>query len=397
VSASKFVLPAAFAHHYEKLGIADAVLRDQLEIAAGNISDLGRRTTEQSFLLGEHLVAASGLLADGLFDKWVKRRCSLAARTARAYMSVARNLGEYRDDLVDLSASPTVMFHLAHAPHDKIRDAIAHGEEHGRLRVLDVKTILGDGDEGKGKTARGDLHGAGGVTGLKALIAVKTRDGLKMFVMHIEVIVQAIKVALEQKRVIKEALAREVEDLARVARMELESLAQFVEPDSDLRRHPRSTQFPKKTEWAVVNETLQKLGLFDIWPKSKELPGWLRDEVLPVLEWAISKERKPKWPLAQSVEKMVAVDDMVELTPEAGAEQDKDQAEVSVATDLDRFTERFGEALERATGGLMVVSRETPKVRKQVVAVPPLSADEAADDLGETLLDEGASAPQLTA
>ena len=397
MSASKFVLPAAFAHHYEKLGIADPALRDQLEIAAGNISDLGRRTTEQSFLLGEHLVAASGLLADGLFDKWVKRRCSLAARTARAYMSVARNLGEYRDDLVDLSASPTVMFHLAHAPHDKIRDAIAHGEEHGRLRVLDVKTILGDGDEGKGKTARGDLHGAGGVTGLKALIAVKTRDGLKMFVTHIEVIVQAIKSALDQKRVIKEALAREVEDLARVARMELESLAQFVEPDSDLRRHPRSTQFPNKTEWAVVNETLQKLGLFDIWPKSKELPGWLRDEVLPVLEWAISKERKPKWPLAQSVGKMVAVDDVVELTPEAEAEQDKEQAEASVETDLDRFTERFGKALERATGGLMVVSRQTPKVRKQVVAVPPLAADEAADGLNETLQDEVASAPAVTA
>jgi len=94
---------------------------------------------------------------------------------------------------------------------------------------------------------------------------------------------------------------------------------------------------------------------------------------------------------------MVAVDDMVELTPEAEAEQDKDQAEASVETDLDRFTERFGEALERATGGLMVVSRETSKVRKQVVAVPPLAADEAEDGLNETLQDEGASAPAVTA
>ena len=259
-------------------------------------------------------------------------------------MSVARNLGEYRDDLVDLSASPTVMFHLAHAPHDKIRDAIAHGGEHGRLRVLDVKTILGDGDEGKDKTARGDLHGAGGVTGLKALIAVKTRDGVKMFVMHIEVIVQAIKVALEQKRVIKEALAREVEDLARVARMELESLAQFVEPDSDLRRHPRSTQFPNKTEWAVVNETLQKLGLFDIWPKSKELPGWLRDEVLPVLEWAISKERKPKWPLAASGD----------------------------AANLDPIVVEDG--VEQAAGGVIRQNSETPRARKTIDMVPPLAA-----------------------
>lgn len=342
---TRTTLPAALARDYEKLGIADVALRDRLEMAAGNISDLGRRTTEQSFLLGEYLVAASGLLADGLFDKWVKRRCSLAARTARAYMSVARNLGEFRDDLVDLSASPTVMFHLAHAPHEKIRDLIAHGEEHGRLRVLDVKTMLGDGEEGKAKTARGDLHGAGGVTGLKALIAVKTRDGLKMFVMHIEVIVQAIKSALDQKRVIKEALAREVGDLARVARMELESLAQFVEPDSDLRRHPRSTQFPADSEWAVVNGTLQKLGLFDHWPKSKELPGWLRDEVVPVLEWAISKERKPKWPLAQpnraAIVAPIVVDDEVEQT----------------------------------SGDVMTENGEAPQDRRTLQAVPPLAIE----------------------
>lgn len=45
----------------------------------------------------------------------------------------------------------------------------------------------------------------------------------------------------------------------------------------------------------------------------------------------------------------------------------------------------------------MVVSRETPKVRKQAVAVPPLAADEAADGLGETLQDGVASAPAVTA
>ena len=45
----------------------------------------------------------------------------------------------------------------------------------------------------------------------------------------------------------------------------------------------------------------------------------------------------------------------------------------------------------------MVVSRETPKLRKQVVAAPPLVADEAADGLNETLQDEVASAPAVTA
>jgi hypothetical protein len=349
----KNTLPAAFLRDYEKLGIGDGVLRDQLEIRAVKVFDLGRRTTEQTFEIGEHLGAASELLADGLFDKWVKKRCGIAARTARGYMSVARNLGGFRDELVDLSVSPTALFIIANAPDDKIRETIAHAEEHGQLRVSDAKTILANGEEVEDKKVRSDLYGGGGVTGLKALIAVKTRDGLKMFVVHIEIILQAINTALDQKRVIKEALAREVEDLSRVARMELESLAQFVEPDGDMRRHPRSTQFPKNTEWAAVNETLQKLGLFDSWPKSRDLPGWLRDEVVPVLEWAISKERKPKWPLAQSSAAATVAPIVVE------------------------------DEVEQATGDMTAVSLETPTVRRMVEMVPPLAIEVEADGADE--------------
>lgn len=360
---NKTTLPAAFARHYEKLKIGGP-LRKRLETSASKIFDLGRRTTEQTFELGDHLDEAAVLLDEGIFDKWVKLRCGIAPRTARGYMSVFRNLPDFRDDLVDLSIGSTVLFHLAHAPHDKVREAIEFAEEHGQLRVADVKTILADGDAVENKTDRGDLYGAGGVTGLKALIAIKARDGLKTFVMHIEVIVQAINTALDQKRVIKEALAREVEDLARVARMELESLAQFVEADSDLRRHPRSTQFPKKTEWAVVNETLQKLGLFDSWPKSKDLPGWLRDEVVPVLEWAISKERKPKWPLA---------------TPDHAASVEPIVVEVED---------------EQAAGDVMTENREAPQVRQTLEVVPPLAIEVEAEGDG---LDEAAVAAAVTA
>jgi hypothetical protein len=377
---TKTTLPAAFARHYEKLGI-DANLRDLLETSAARVFDLGRRSTEQAFILGEILDEAAVLLQGGTFGKWVKKRCGIAPRTASGYIAVHRNLADFRDDLVDLSVGSTVLFHLAHASHDKIRASIAHAEEHGQLRVFDVKAILTNGDEAQEKAARDDVHGAGGVTGLKALIAIKTRDGLKMFVLHIEVILQAIETALGQKRVIKEALAREVEDLSRVARMELESLAQFVEPDGDLRRYPRSTQFPKGSEWAVVNETLQKLGLLDAWPKSKELPGWLRNEVVPVLEWAISKERKPKWPLAVSGDEA-----MVPIVIEDADEQEAAEADA----DLDRFAERFGKQLEQATGGMISVSRETPKARKPVEAVPPLAAELEVDGSDEV-------APAVTA
>lgn len=400
---TKTALPAAFARHYDKLGI-DSNLRARLESSASRIFDLGRRTTEQTFELGDHLHEAAALLDEGIFAKWVKNRCGIAPRTASGYMAVFRNLGDFRDELVDLSVGSTVLFHLAHATHEQIREAIAHAEEHGQLRVSDVKDIVANGEEAEDKGVRGDMYAAGGLAGLKALIALKTRDGLKLFVVHIQVILQAIGTALEQKRVIKEALAREIEDLSRVARMELESLAQFVEPDSDLRRHPRSTQFPKKSEWAVVNETLQRLGLFDSWPKSKDLPGWLRDEVMPVLEWAISKDRKPKWPLALAADDKamaaVAVDDAAEPMPEAEAEQV--DAPVGSDRNPDRFAERFGNALEEATGGMMTVSHETPKVRKPLAKVPPLAPEVAVGDFvetsaDETSTDEASSSPVMTA
>src|SRR3546814_4036924 len=95
-------LPAAFTQHYEKLGI-DANLRARLESSAARIFDLGRRTTEQTFELGDHLDEAAALLDEGIFAKWVKNRCGIAPRTASGYMAVFRNLGDFRDELVDLS------------------------------------------------------------------------------------------------------------------------------------------------------------------------------------------------------------------------------------------------------------------------------------------------------
>ncbi len=366
---------------YEDNGIGHT-LREQLETSAAQIFDLGRRTTEQTFELGDHLSRAADLLADGRFDKWVKMRCGLSARSARNNMAVFRNLGQFRDELVDLSVGATVLYHLSSASEDQVKAAIAFAEENGRLQVADVKAILAGGEEGGDKPEKVDQFQVGGVGGLKALIAIKGRDGLKAFVTHVAAICQAIEAALAKPRVIKEALAREVEDLARVARLELESLAQFVEPDSDLRRHPRSTRFPEKSEWAVVNETLQKLGLFDVWPKSKELPGWLRNEVVPVLGWAISTDRKPKWPL---VEERALVAEQAALV-EVGSVVDPQDAEPAmqdeVSNDADiseDAVERFGAALEEATGGFMTVSREAPRNRRPFAKVPPLADDFVAE------------------
>jgi hypothetical protein len=398
---TKTTLPAAFARHYEKLGI-DSNLRARLESSASRIFDLGRRTTEQTFELGDHLHEAAALLDGGIFAKWVKNRCGIAPRTASGYMAVFRNLGDFRDELVDLSVGSTVLFHLAHATHEQIREAIAHAEEHGQLRVSDVKDIVANGEEAEDKGARSDVFAAGGVTGLKALIALKTRDGLKLFIARIKMICDIIKAALEKSRVIKDTLAQEINDPACIALLELENLAMFVQPINDQRRNACPIAFPKGSEWGRVAEVLKKLGVKDNWPKMAELRGWLQMEVVPVLEWAISTDRKPKWPLALVDEdaNMVAVDDEAELMPEAEAE--RVDAPVAVEADPDRLAERFGNALEQATGGMMTVSRETPKVRKPLAKVPPLAPEVAVGDLvetpaDETSMDEASSSPAMTA
>ncbi|MBY5340447.1 hypothetical protein E0H35_30615 [Rhizobium leguminosarum bv. viciae] len=377
---TKTTTTAAFS--YEDNGIGHT-LREQLETSAAYIFDLGRRTTEQTFELGDHLAQAADLLADGRFDKWVKMRCGLAPRSARNYTAVFRNLTPYRDDLVDLSVGATVLFHLSSATTDQVKAAIAFAEENGRLQVADVKAILaGGGEEGGDKPETSDQFRIGGVAGLKALTAIKIRDGLKAFSAHIVTICQAIEAALAKSRVIKEALAKEIQDIARVARQELESLALFIEPELDWGRNTKATKFPKKTGWAEVNDTLYTLGGIDSWPKSKEMRDWLALHVLPVLGWAVSKERKPEWPLAAPSAPASTLAIAVEADG-AGDRQDAEPAmpdEVAKDADVpDEAIERFGAALEEATGGFMTVSREVPRNRRQLAKVPPLADDSVSE------------------
>lgn len=377
--ATKTTTTAAYS--YEDNGIGHS-MREQLETSAAHIFDLGRRTTEQTFELGDHLAQAADLLADGRFDNWVKMRCGLAPRSGRNYMAVFRNLGHVRDELVDLSVGATALFHLSSATTDQITAAIAFAEENGRLQIADVKAILASGEEGNDKAGKDDQFSTGGVGGLKVMIAAKIRDGLKAFLAHVAAICKAVEAALARSRVIKEALAKEIQDIARVARQELENLALFIEPELDYGRNTKPTKFPKKTGWAEVNDTLYTLGGVDGWPKSKDMRDWLALHVLPVLGWAVSKERKPEWPLA--VPTAPAFEPAVPA--EADSVGDRHDAEPVMSDEVsddadvpDEAIDRFGAALEEATGGFMTVSREAARNRRQFAKVPALADDNVAE------------------
>lgn len=287
---------------YTTLELGDDVAM-ALEDFAGHIFEIGRRSTEQTFELGDLLQRAAKLVPEGAFDTWIDKRCGIKARSARNYMAVFRNLSEYRDDLVDLSIGSTVLFHLSAANADQIEEAIAFANDNGGLKVSDVKNILaGDKtDEDGEEVVNADLFSSGGAHGLKALIGLKARNGLKAFIAHIRDMLEIIRASLSKKRVIKEQLSRSIQELARVGRLELESLALFIEADLEYGRNTRLAAFPVGSEWAKLQQTLSVLGNVEYWPKAGQVKEWLETEVVPVLEWGISKDSKPKWPLARPV------------------------------------------------------------------------------------------------
>lgn len=389
---------------YNDLAI-DAAFRARLEVNAIKIQALGRRSTEQTFELGDELAQAAAVLTeDGTLYKWIDQRCGLKARSARNYMAVFRNLDAYRDDLVDLSVGSTVLFALSSATPEQIKAAIAFADDNGRLQVADVKAILSDGVEGDSKADRSDPFSAGGVVGLKALIALKIREGLKALLAHVATICQIILAELAKKRIIKEGLAKQVQDLARVARLELESLALFVDPQFDSSQGARSTSFPTTSEWAGVNNTLQKLGVADTWPKSGEMRGWLEAEVLPVLAWAIAKERKPQWPLARpeveapaDLEWDEAVDDEVIDVGvlDVGSTEQETKVEAFEAEPVSTGSgEQPDVLLTQAPIGPITIFREGPKTRKQVAEVPPLAIEAFVDSFADEELDDLAEEPE---
>ncbi|MBO9194847.1 hypothetical protein J5277_12085 [Rhizobium sp. 16-449-1b] len=370
-NSNKATAAAATSSIYDTLEI-DASARARLESMASFIADLGRRSTEQTFELGDHLHSASEMLAEGAFDTWVKKRCGLNARSARNYRAVFRNLSDYRDTLVDLSIGTTVLFHLSSAKPEQIEEAIAFAQEQGRLQVADVKAILSD-EADVGSRPEADPYAVGGIDGLKALIAVKGRDGVKSYTAHVDAIRQAIEASLAGKRVIKETLAREIQDLARVTLQELYSLALFVEPKIEMGYNPRATTFAKGSYWDQVNRLLYKLGGVDYWPKSGEMRDWLANTVLPTLEWAVSKQKNPAWLVgrADTAADVVAGPDEVAATPgTAIAETSDEPADTSISAAV----KRMDDELNAATGGLIRVMEE-PVARMQVADVPPLDAD----------------------
>ncbi|RVJ43475.1 hypothetical protein CN176_06415 [Sinorhizobium medicae] len=290
---------------YDALNIG-AQSKRALEATASNIQALGRRSTEQAFELGDLLEQASELVEPGTFEKWVSQRCDISSKTARNYRSVARNLAPYRTRAVELAVSPTVLFHLASAPDEKVEAALAFAEENDGIRVSEVKALLADGSEAASEeVAATELPDVGGLSGLRALIDMKTKSGLAAFVENAAMLAKTVEDILERKprgkRLQKKALVPVLEPLGRLAKRSLGNVLLLDAPgDIDVRKLS-ATELAPGSRWHRVFETLDDVGDREAWPEAKELELWLSQELLPLLDWATSRAKQPEWPLEAAV------------------------------------------------------------------------------------------------
>ena len=297
----KTSLLAAPTHtFYADHGVAEDI-KKRLESTALVLITATRRSTDETFELGEHLENAAVLLPDGTVEKWAVERCGYTARHIRTLRATARNLGAYREALVELAVGPTVVGKLSSATPEQIEQAIDLARENGRLRVQDVTAIIAGSQESARADEDVDPFDAGGLEGLKAIIAIKVREGMKSFIGHLDEIRAHVEEALKKKTIVKKTLVETTALTARLAHRELESLAEFVAPNPHSAFVINSTRVPAKSQWGSVSAMLYQMGSDTTWPDKAALRTWLETEVVPVLTWATSKTPRPTWPHATAV------------------------------------------------------------------------------------------------
>lgn len=289
--------PLASAAHafYAANSIAEDI-KDKLEDTAAFLIGVTRRSTAEAFERGEHLEKAAALLPEGTLEKWAVECCGYTARHVRTQRAIHRNLAYYKEILVELAVGPTVLGKLSAATPEQIEQAIGHAGTHGRLRVQDVTAFMAGSGKDKDERPEVDPYNNGGFDGLKAIIAIKVRDGIKSFIGNLEEIQKCVLEALPKKNIVKKTLADQIMLTSRLARRELESLAQFVMPNPDHAYVVWESKLPAKTHWSAVGDLLYKMGSIESWPDKEKLRPWLESEVMPVLEWATSKCASPAWP-----------------------------------------------------------------------------------------------------
>lgn len=340
----KASLFASAAHAFYVANSIPDDAKNELEDTAAFLIGVTRRSTSEAFERGKYLEKAAALLPEGTLEKWAVECCGYTARHVRTQRAIHRNLAYCKDILVELAVGPTVLGKLSAATPEQIEQAIGHAGMHGRLRVQDVSAIMAGPKQDKDEKPEVNPYNVGGLDGLKAIVAIKVRDGLKSFMGNLEEIQTCVLEALPKKNIVKKALADQIVLTSRLARRELESLAQFVMPNPHAAHVMYDSSLPPKTHWSAVGDLLYKMGSIDSWPDKDKLRAWLESEVVPTLEWATSKNASPAWP-GEEADKMPSAKSTAEVDANARgpvADADHGKAAASLEERMQSIAAVFG-------------------------------------------------------
>lgn len=275
---------------YANLGLEPEKVKALLKIVSDVLS-IGRRTTEQTFTLGEQLHIAAGLIEDRTFGRWVSSECKVSRQRATTWINIATRLRPHKERLIKIGVPATTMGVLS-ANMDCVESVLGEYEAGRWLTGDDVRSIAGvSGAEPK---TAADLVNMGGIAGLRNLARAKANIGISQFADRLTAMIhdieEALKPAAEGKRVLKGALAKKIEVPARFARTELENIALFIEPNVLNSTAPHVMKFPEGSKWRQLADLLWDLGGQAQW--HSEMVPWLSDHVVPLLQWAVGKGKK---------------------------------------------------------------------------------------------------------
>lgn len=268
----------------------DNALRRALE----KIVALNRDSTHHAFELGACFAEIKALVPERGFGKCLKVFTDYTVRSAWNYISVHERLEVYRDALLKHAVLPTVMFELAKGEPAQIEAVIARMADGERIRVKDVREMLGTKPKRKSDT---EILNAGGPDGLRKIAEWKFEQDAVQFGGLVSGVLCAVEKALEPaavgRAVRKNALQDKIVHDCRHAHDLINSLAAPLQAQMVKTEHWRSAKLPKGTVWRQVQDLLYRMGGVEEWPAKVDFVPWLQNEVVPLLRFVVHGEPLP--------------------------------------------------------------------------------------------------------
>ncbi len=305
-----------------------------LRRVAEKIVALSKTSGAHAYDLGSTFAEAKSLVPEKAFGKWLRTFSDYTVRSAWNYITIHERLQDYREQLLSHAVMPTVMFELAKGEPAQIEVVIAKIEGGERIRVRDVREMLGKTPKAKGEVATFDTAG---VAGLRKVAASKIDEDTARFLKLTSTVLEEVEKAMEplalNRAVKKGELSEKILLHCRHAHDLLNSVAAPLVPDATSYMNWRSAKLPEGTVWRKVQDLLHQMGGADDWAKGRAFVPWLQNEVVPLLRFVVHGEA-----VAEVEADLIAASDVDET----------DTSEIEGLIPVDQMPPLVEEASERA-------------------------------------------------